>query len=721
MIRQRKRIRRICKRRPCGPVLLFAMIALVAAWARAAAQPPADFYVSPEGNDAWSGRLAEPNAQKTDGPLASVPRAQQAVRELRKKEADRKRPVVVTLRGGTYHLDRPITFGPEDSGTEPAPVVYQAYGRERPVLSGGVRIDGWTVGDDGRWSVTLDDVKNGKWSFAQLFVNDQRRFRPRLPGQGYYHIAKEIAPSPKAAGKGHDRFGFSDNDLKSDWANLDDVEVMAFHQWSASRMRIASIDPNERAVTFSGNTRSTGWWGKYIKGHRFLAVNVREALGEPGGWYLDRASGRLTYIPRPGEKPDRAVVIAPRLPHLVVLAGDGQKQQWVEHVQFRGLTLAHSAWTLPAAGQAFPQAEIGLGAAVSAMAARNVTFDGCAVRHTGGYAMAFGPGCRYNRVENCELVDLGGGGIKIGHAAPGSWSDVGRVPSGPEAIVSYHTVRNCRIAHGGRLHPAAVGVWIGHSPHNVVEHNDIFDLYYTGLSVGWTWGYGDSHAHHNDIGHNHVHTIGQGVLSDMGCIYTLGISPGTVIHDNHFHDVESFDYGGWGLYTDEGSTGIVMRNNLVYRCKTGGFHQHYGKENRVENNILAAGTLHQVQRTRTEPHVSFFFQRNIVYWDNDSPLLGSNWKDDNFRMDHNLYFHAGKPVAFPGGLTLAQWQQQRGQDEHSLVADPGFVDPKQDDFRLKPDSPALKLGFKPLDVSRAGRQTPPVLTKDLPPVPRAFE
>ena len=103
-----------------------------------------------------------------------------------------------------------------------------------------------------------------------------------------------------------------------------------------------------------------------------------------------------------------------------------------------------------------------------------------------------------------------------------------------------------------------------------------------------------------------------------------------------------------------------MKNNLVYRCSRGGFHQHYGKENRIENNILAFGGEHQLQRTRTEEHLSFSFERNIVYWDNDSPLLGSNWKDDNFRMDYNVYFHAGgKPITFPGGLTLEQWQQQR--------------------------------------------------------------
>ena len=685
-----------------------------------AAKSVADLFVSPQGNDAWSGRQAEPNATKTDGPLATIHRAQQIVRQW-KWQPNRAGPVVVALRGGTYFLSTPIHFGPEDSGTAQVPIVYEAYGQERPILSGGVKLDGWQTSGDGRWHKALDDVKSGKWSFAQLFVNDQRRFRPRLPKHGYYKIARELPPTEKAGRKWHDKFEYSGDDLRADWANPRDVEVQVFRGWTGVRLGIGSLDPARHVVAFAGATDGPDDLGAFGKGERFLVDNVREALGEPGQWYLDRPSGELTYFPMPGEQPDKTVVIAPRLDRLVVMEGDTKEHRWVQHVQFRGLTFAHTNWFMPPKGQAFGQSEVNLDGAISAIGGRNLVLDGCAVRHVGGYAMAFGAGCRNNRIENCEMVDMAAGGVKIGHAGSGpiyGWV----TENDEEKIPSHHTVRQCLIAHGGRLHPAGVAVWIGHSPYNVVEYNEIYDFYYTAISVGWTWGYGRSQAHHNDIGFNHAHTIGQGVLSDMGCVYTLGVSPGTRVHDNRFHDVQSFSYGGWGLYTDEGSTGIVMENNLVYHCKSSNFHQHYGKENQIRNNIFAFGTLAQLERTRPEQHTSFFIERNIIYYDNDRLVLGNNWWNDHFTLDYNIYWNrSGKPIRFFANFDFPQWQKKFGEDAHSIVADPLFVAPEKDDFRLKEDSPAIKLGFKPFDYSKAGRTAPPVLTHDLPPVPKAFE
>jgi hypothetical protein len=692
--------------------VMLAGIALLTSLPAWASEQQADVYVSTAGMDTWSGRLAEPAPSGMDGPVASLERAKELVKAVRRQQRSRSRPIVVSVRGGTYYLNQSLKFEPEDSGTEQSPTIYEAFGDERPVISGGVRVAQWHVTAEGWWQTTLDDVRAGRWSFAQLFVNDQRRYRPSLPKQGYYYIAEERGPS---------QFDFSGNQIRADWANRSDVEVMPFHDWAASRMRIAAVDPAARRVVFTGRS-----WQSFAKGHRYLVENVREALDEPGQWYLDRPLGQLTYIPQTGEQPEQAIVIAPRLDELLVLQGDPRNRRWVQYIQFRGLTFAHANWTLPSKGQGFPQAEIGLDAAIVAIGARHVVFDHCGVRHVGGYAMAFGLGSQNNRIDSCELVDMGGGGVKIGHAGPGTWDQVKAIPGDPEMHVSNHIITNCLIAHGGRLHPAGVGVWIGQSSNNTVTRNDIFDFYQTGISIGWTWGYGYSAAHHNDISFNHVHTIGQGVMSDMGGIYTLGTQPGTVVHDNLVHDIQSFDYGGWGLYTDEGSSGIVMERNLVHHTKSGGFFQHFGKENRIQNNIFAFATQFQIEGTRPEPHVSFYFERNIVYWDNDSPLLAGCHSAPtpcqiNFKLDYNVYWKVvGGPLVFPGQLDLVEWRQKQDEDRHSIVANPQFVDAGSGDFQLLSNSPALDIGFQPFDFRQAGRHDPPMLTRDLPWVSPAF-
>ncbi len=660
----------------------------------AAAAQAADFYVSPSGNDSWSGKVATPAAGRSDGPFATLDRARTAVAELRRLQPGRTTPVQVSIAGGVYSLAATLTFTAADSGTPQSPTVYEAAEGQTVVLTAGRVLKGFKV-ENGRWTLVIPEVKEGRWDFCQLWADGQRRFRPRLPKDGYFLIADALPSTEKTGNTGFDRFKFAGDDIRPDWANLADVETIVFHTWTMSRFRIASVDAAEKAVTFTGSTRTTQSWGAMPKDRRYFVENVKEALSEPGEWYLDRPTGLLTYIPMAGEDPAKTQIIAPVLDTVLVLKGSPDPGQQVSNLVFRGLTFSHNNWVSPPQGNSYPQAEVNLRAAVTADGARNCTFDRCAIRSTANYAMDLGAGCKDNSVQDCTLDDMGAGGIKIG--------TTGVLAEDRQA--SGNTVRNCVISHGGRLHPAAVGVWIGQSPNNTVEHNTITDFYYTGISLGWTWGYGNHAGHHNTLAWNHVYNIGQTVLSDMGGFYSLGNAEGTTLHHNLFHDIDSFDYGGWGIYFDEGTTHILAEYNIVYHAKTGGFHQHYGKENTFRNNIVAFSRIDQLQRTRDEEHLSFTFERNIVYFAQGT-LFGSNWKNDHFKLSHNLYWRTdGKPIVGWNNTPWKDWQA-KGHDVDSVIADPMFVDPAKFDFRLKPGSPAEKLGIQPIDLTGVGSTLP---------------
>ena len=194
----------------------------------------------------------------------------------------------------------------------------------------------------------------------------------------------------------------------------------------------------------------------------------------------------------------------------------------------------------------------------------------------------------------------------------------------------------------------------------------------------------------------------------MAGIYTLGMQPGTRIVNNLWHDVAGLRYGGWGIYFDEGSSSILAQSNLVYRTTHGGFHQHYGATNKVWNNIFAFARDFQIQRSRPEPHVSFSFKTNIVYFDTGT-LLGGNWDNNNYEMDWNVY-HDARPEArqkpFPLGYgTWEKWRTE-GHDLHSVIADPLLIAPGQYDFGLRKDSPAFKQGFQPIDLRAVGIRPP---------------
>lgn len=637
----------------------------------------------------------------------------EALAEALSRRTATGRPVSIQLRGGTYFLDTPLELRPEHSGAR-----FVAYRNEKPVLSGGRRITGWREVRDGErtfWVAELPEARGGGWFFRQLWVNGERRFRARHPNRGYMAIAEVPDAKPDVPWhQGQTSFRFGAGELPS-LAHPQDVEVLAFTRWVETRLPVARVEPEARLLHFA--KRSTF---KLDPGDPWFAEGAREFLDAPGEWFLDAREGRIFYVPLPGESLARLEAIAPVLSELVRIEGEPEHGRLVEQIEFRGVTFAHSEWHFPGDAErarkaamvwpapvheigGFAQAAVGVPGAVRAEGARGCRFEDCAFEHLGGYALELGRGCQGNEVLRCDFADLGAGGIKLGETL---------IRTNAAEIARANVVQDCRLRDGGKLFASAVGVWIGQSPDNRIERNEIADFYYTGISVGWTWGYDAALASNTSVAFNHVHHIGRKsdgdgpLLSDMGGIYTLGRQPGTRIVSNYWHDIAGRTYGGWGIYFDEGSSSIVAENNLVVRTTHGGFHQHYGATNLVRNNIFAFARDHQLQRSREEEHVSFSFSNNIVVFDS-GVLLGGTWKNDRFVMDANVYWDMrpdAKPEAMRfAGATLEQWRA-RGHDRRSLIADPRLTLGEDGAVRLAADSPALKLAFGPFDLRSVGPQ-----------------
>lgn len=635
-----------------------------------------------------------------DGRIATPEAARDAARGL-------KKPVRIVVADGTYACPTPLVLSAEDSG-----VTWEAAPGAHPVFSGGRRVTGWQDGGNGLWKTDLPEVKAGRWYFEQLWVNGRRATRARSPDAGFFnaigHASPGVFPQPenvKDRGEWLRKLRYhSFTARKPEFdalARLTDTEqadaVILFpHTWSVHHYRVRELNRSERGVLMDGPMVYE------ILTHeadgRYWVENFRGALDAPGEWFLAR-DGELLYRPLPGEDMTAAEVVAPVSETLLRLDG-------ASNVTFKGLSFRHQNWLTPSKGYGEGQAAIGIGGAVTIRRGTNVVFDGCEIAHVGGYGISFEADVHDAALLNSHLHDLGGGGVKIGPFG----GDPRRNPT------DRVTVDNCIIQHGGRIFPEAVGVIVTHSGDNVISHCDIADFFYSSISIGWVWGYGESRAQRNRVENNHLHHIGWGVISDMGGVYLLGPAFGTVLRGNHIHDIASYRYGGWGLYTDEGSTGVLMENNLVHDTSESTFHQHYGYYNTVRNNILAFGGKAQIQRSRPETHLSFIYENNIVVWDRDVKLLdGSkyNWNfpekpdrgypRETYLMRNNLYWPVGG--VFTNRLALEwtwdEWKKS-GRDAGSLMADPKFADLAKRDFTLAADSPAFTLGFQPWDVAQAG-------------------
>jgi hypothetical protein len=667
---------------------------LVALGLASAAVADTALYVAPNGSDGAAGTLA--------APFATLARARDEARRL-------GRGVTVYVRGGTYEMPATLQLTAQDSGT-----VYRAYRDEKPVLKGSRRITGFAP-HKGK----ILKTSAGAPSIRQLFYAGARQDLARYPNAGSWaYVDGKIVPMyTDVPGEDKHTLRYKAEDAR-EWAHPEEAEVMIFprYNWWNNIVRIKALEKESRTITLAGDCSYA-----IRPGDRYYVRNVFEELDAPGEWYSDRTSGTLYFWP-PDDSANPAVY-APRLRTIL------QIEKGTSAVTFRGFTF-----------EEFEGTAIVLNDAGHCLIAGNVIRNG---GDYGGSGVAVNRGTA-NGVAGNDIYQIGSHGIALSGGDRATLT-----PADNYADNNY-------IHHVGIFYKQGVGIsmtGVGlRATHNVIHHLPRMAIMFSGNNLL---------IEYNEMHHANLETEDTGMVYTGGRDWIS--SRGTVIRYNYMHDSIGFGqengkwvspHFSWGVYLDDNTGGVDVIGNIVVRAYRGLIHLHNGRDNLVENNIFVGGKQQQAEfngwtadsrywkdhlptmlkgydmvkdqpawknmrNISTAPADAVLpgglimtgntFRRNIVYWTEPNAKLFSS---RNLPLDHNVwtgnvYWHdPSGPLRIAlggklGELTFDQWQA-KGLDANSIVADPKFIDAAKDDYRLRPDSPALKLGFRPIPVDKIG-------------------
>jgi hypothetical protein len=569
-----------------------------------------EFYVSPKGSEKNPGTKSQP--------FKSIQQAQKAVRSL--IYFGQKKNIVVKMRGGIYRLDQPLTFDLKDSGNDEFSVTYQAYPGEKAEVSGGRIIYNWQLEEDGTWATSVPSVQTGGWHTRELFVNGKRAIRARHPNQGFFRLVEP----------GADRrtyFSFNPGEIKS-YPDIREVELVYTHDWSISRIPLKSVDEEQSIVTLAyplGAAEKSFWmmW----KNERYLLENCVDFLDEAGEWCFNNTSARLKYKPISGESIEGTEVVSPSADVLVIVCGDKSTQQPVKNLHFEGIIFEHCSYIIPEKGYRGIQAAFhssgenqtseqwkAMPAAILFNLTENSSIKNCVIRHLGGSGIWLGQQTRHNCLVGNHLYDISGNGIMVGEDHSREiknkpWWEVAPQEAASDNIIENNVIEKCGIQFFG-----SVGIWVGLAEKTVIRSNEICFLPYTGISLGWMWNPTPTPCQENIVENNHIHHVMQ-ILSDGGGIYTLGLQPGSILRGNFIHDVP-LNVGraeSNGIFLDEGTSGFVVENNLIYNIDKSPIRFHKAITNVVQNNFIGISETHPMIRYNNTKEEDVKKFNNIVF------------------------------------------------------------------------------------------------------------
>jgi len=686
-------------------------------------------YVSPTGDDTWSGKL--PQAKGNDGPFATLPRARDEARQ-----AKAAGPVKIVLRGGRYLLPETLALTADDAGTAEVPITYIAFRGEKPLLAGCRAVTGFKPW---KGQILVADLKGTPLEgvkFRQLFCNGERQVLARTPnldpkdphGGEWAHVAAVDGDGVK------DRFHYVEG-MEKNWTHVEraQVGIHPYFDWAWNVLPVKSVDRDERLITLKGNVS----YDLHV-GDRYFIQNLLEELDAPGEWYLDPDQNLLYFWP-PSDLA-KAEVLAPVVGDLIKLDG-------ASFTTLRGLTIEGCDGT----GVVIANCE-------SSLLAQSI------VRNTGGWGVSIGGGHNSGAKGN-DVYATGAGGIML-NGGDRKTLDPGR--NFADNNVVHHIAVFAKTYNTG-INVGGVG--------NVASHNLIHDTYHAGMTLS---------GNENVVEYNVVHHTNLG-SADTGGIYYCSrdfTMRGNKIQFNIFHHCGgfgkdnswapvrdgkvsfSYPHFTWGIYLDDPTSGTLVYGNILWSVPMCGLHNHGGRDNTWENNIVVdapavnAGMLwdgweeyppiiRKLQAVQYDgsPYLKLYpelanydiqhpsgmtglkFIRNIfTYTTEGSKWLreksAASWQGGQLLYSYSTDEEAFKQCQFDGNVIqpppgvdlkinlrrqpqpgkLLSWDewQATGMDATSVIGDPLFVDAVQHNYALKPGSPALKLGFKPIPQDKIG-------------------
>jgi hypothetical protein len=541
-----------------------------------------DIYVSPKGND--------DNKGTKKSPVQSVQMAKKLAVEI--LESGKQKEVTVWLEGGTYPVSEPLVFEPIKSNNKNAKLVFKAEKDAEPVISGGVQVAGWTKNSDGFWETRLPESLKEMTNFRELFIDGKRAIRARFPNDDYLHVKKVGADR-------RTNFYFEKGDFPVP-ENVKNTELVLLHDWSISRITVKEININKSQLfaVDSIGAKNPEFFNldHWEPNPRYYLENATEFLDADFEWvFLADERKFLLKLPE-NENPASLQIYVPFSEGLISVVGN--ENQPVKNIHFEGITFQYSKWKIPEMGYCGVQAchfdprpategWSVVPAAIYSEWGENISFDNCSFKNLGGSGVWFGTGSKNCTVSNSDFADISGNGIMIGEGQDRVVKGEQWWKSAPEQVALANTIENCTVTECGVQFYGAVGIWCGLTAETTIKNNKVFNLPYTGISVGWMWSPVPTPCRQNTIEGNHIHNI-MNILSDGGGIYMLGLQPGSIIRNNHIHDVK-INAGraeSNGMFLDEGITDVIVENNLIYNIAKSPLRFHRATTNLVKSNYL---------------------------------------------------------------------------------------------------------------------------------------